>query len=312
MEQDKLYNQIKKAAENAEHQSFPGMEKVWNRVEDKLDHKILKKENNLLKKVAVGASVLSVTTLGFLLWNKNNNEPVKQQNIVITDTIQHRQEPLKEDSVAVAIIDQSKAVIADEPVAKEKITDSKPTLPREAVSGIEANQAPIVTQKPMIKNELVPIKNHAEPVQATVKAKQSTGATPRRNESFDNLSVENTSGKSTQQKENPLFVVNGKPIKAKDYEKYNTLSNTDDEEVESVEYLDNPLYIINGSYYTEQQLFGPNPTSPYTPLDKQEIETISVLKGEKAIAIYGKKGENGVVIITTKNGKPANHSEKKK
>ena len=57
--------------------------------------------------------------------------------------------------------------------------------------------------------------------------------------------------------------------------------------------------------YTEQELFGPNPTSPYTPLSEQEIDSITVLQQEKAITIYGQKGKKGVVIISTKNGKPA-------
>ena len=39
--QDKLYNQFKSAAENAETKDFPGMENVWNRVEQKLDTKVL-------------------------------------------------------------------------------------------------------------------------------------------------------------------------------------------------------------------------------------------------------------------------------
>ena len=41
---DTLFNQIKSAAKNAESQEFPGMEKVWSRVEDKLDNKVLTKQ----------------------------------------------------------------------------------------------------------------------------------------------------------------------------------------------------------------------------------------------------------------------------
>ena len=77
-----------------------------------------------------------------------------------------------------------------------------------------------------------------------------------------------------------------------------------DEEVESVEYLDDPLYIINGVEYTEKELFGPNPTSPYYPLDKQEITSTTVFQGESATNLYGEKGKKGVVIISTKNKKP--------
>ncbi|WP_282636454.1 M56 family metallopeptidase [Sphingobacterium thalpophilum] len=40
-------------------------------------------------------------------------------------------------------------------------------------------------------------------------------------------------------------------------------------------------------------------------LDRNTIESISVLKDKSATAIYGEKGENGAVLITTKSGKSA-------
>ena len=52
--------------------------------------------------------------------------------------------------------------------------------------------------------------------------------------------------------------------------------------------------------YSEESLFGKNPTSPYAPLSKQKIEKIEVLQPTDAIKIYGKKGEKGVVIISIK------------
>ena len=67
----------------------------------------------------------------------------------------------------------------------------------------------------------------------------------------------------------------------------------------------NPLYIIDGIYYSENDLFGKNPTSPYAPLNEQEIKTITILQDLEATEKYGEKGKKGVVIITTKAGKPA-------
>ena len=77
------------------------------------------------------------------------------------------------------------------------------------------------------------------------------------------------------------------------------------ENLESLVVLDEPLYIIDGIYYSENDLFGNNPTSPYAPLNKQEIKTITILQDLEATSKYGEKGKKGVVIITTKNGKPA-------
>ena len=83
--------------------------------------------------------------------------------------------------------------------------------------------------------------------------------------------------------------------------KVEELNNT---EMDSIVYLANPLYIINGNEYTEKELFGPNPTSPYAPLNQQDIISTSIYQGEDATKLYGEKGKKGVVIITTKNGKP--------
>lgn len=54
----------------------------------------------------------------------------------------------------------------------------------------------------------------------------------------------------------------------------------------------NPLYVIDGLITTANRDFNPN-----------DIESIQVLKDASAAAIYGSRAANGVVIITTKQGK---------
>ncbi|MBD3630025.1 TonB-dependent receptor [Cyclobacterium sp.] len=54
-----------------------------------------------------------------------------------------------------------------------------------------------------------------------------------------------------------------------------------------------PLYVIDG-------LPGANPENSLNPSD---IKSIEVLKDASATSIYGARGSNGVVLITTKNGK---------
>lgn len=114
----------------------------------------------------------------------------------------------------------------------------------------------------------------------------------------------NSSGRNAEakkksiKKDDPLLVIDDKA------EDLQNIGKLNPEDVESIVVLAEPLYIINGVEYSEKEVFGPNPTSPYSPLNEQDIETISILQKEKATEIYGKKGEKGVVIITTKNGKP--------
>ncbi|MFW0739956.1 SusC/RagA family TonB-linked outer membrane protein [Flavobacterium sp. T12S277] len=71
-----------------------------------------------------------------------------------------------------------------------------------------------------------------------------------------------------------------------------------------------PLYIIDGVPYSSDavgsDLTGivlPGPTSPLSSINPADIESIEVLKDADATAIYGSRGANGVVLITTKKGK---------
>ena len=43
---DKIFEQFKKAADKEQLADFSSKDKVWSRLEDKLDHKVLKKENS--------------------------------------------------------------------------------------------------------------------------------------------------------------------------------------------------------------------------------------------------------------------------
>ncbi len=47
-----------------------------------------------------------------------------------------------------------------------------------------------------------------------------------------------------------------------------------------------------------------NPTNRIADLNPNDIESVEVLKGASAAALYGSKAANGVIIITTKRGKP--------
>ncbi|MCK0115115.1 SusC/RagA family TonB-linked outer membrane protein [Gelidibacter sp. F63206] len=71
-----------------------------------------------------------------------------------------------------------------------------------------------------------------------------------------------------------------------------------------------PLYIVNGVPYNSQSLGSSltssgllaSATSPLNSINPSDIESIEVLKDADATAIYGSRGANGVVLITTKSG----------
>lgn len=58
----------------------------------------------------------------------------------------------------------------------------------------------------------------------------------------------------------------------------------------------NPLYVINGLPVQK------NTNSPVQNINPNDIESISILKDKSAISLYGKEGEDGVILITTKSG----------
>ena len=73
-----------------------------------------------------------------------------------------------------------------------------------------------------------------------------------------------------------------------------------------------PLYIIDGVPYNSQSLSNTNVSatllpganmSPLNTLNPYSISSIEILKDADATAIYGSRGANGVVLITTKQAK---------
>src|SRR5690606_16617394 len=67
-----------------------------------------------------------------------------------------------------------------------------------------------------------------------------------------------------------------------------------------------PLYIIDGVYINNSSLQNINQDrspSPIADINPTDIESVEILKDATATAIYGSRGANGVIIITTKSGK---------
>ncbi|MCW3118747.1 MAG: TonB-dependent receptor plug [Chitinophagaceae bacterium] len=66
-----------------------------------------------------------------------------------------------------------------------------------------------------------------------------------------------------------------------------------------------PFYVVDGVPYTSQLINGTNPYggNPLNFINPNDIENIEVLKDADATSIYGSRGANGVILITTKKGK---------
>ena len=298
--EEKLYKKIQQAAENAEQKDFPGMEKIWARVEDKLETQTLQKEKHLWKKLAVAASIVLVGTLAFFLLQE-------KENVIIPEN-------------TITTIDSSKNNIPT-PESANGLVNTTPEIKKDAEQIL---QQQIVIQNNIVINDTINYKSKNEVALPTIAMEEvqevaKTSLVPSYNNSMSNSASTNNSGylakgkryditmnsaETTQEKDknaanDDLVVIDGKASKK-------SLTNINPGEIESIVELKEPVYYINGVEYSEESLFGENPTSPYAPLSKQKIDTIVVLEPEKAIPIYGEKGKKGVVIITTVGGKPKN------
>lgn len=84
--------------------------------------------------------------------------------------------------------------------------------------------------------------------------------------------------------------------------------------VNSINSANEPLYVIDGfPYYNDNSasqagVFGGAPAlNVLATLNPGDIESIEILKDASATAIYGARGANGVILITTKRGKAGNN-----
>ena len=66
-----------------------------------------------------------------------------------------------------------------------------------------------------------------------------------------------------------------------------------------------PLVVIDGipTFTGNNSAVGSVPNNPLASIDPNDIESVEVLKDAASTAIYGSRGSNGVIVVTTKKGK---------
>ena len=75
--------------------------------------------------------------------------------------------------------------------------------------------------------------------------------------------------------------------------------------VNSISLSGSPLIVIDGipTYSGNLSAVSSVPNNPLSNLNPADIESVDVLKDASATAIYGSRGSNGVILVTTKSGK---------
>lgn len=328
--EEKIYSKIKNASHKGE-KDFPGMDKVWNRVEEKLDNTIVVQKKNTWQKLAIAATVLLSFSIIYQFVSNEETFKGKIKNNEANPVM------VSNDSVK-KIIDKAKEIVVenDNSIKKEKqispeskfdpttiesnpwATSFAPTATVLSDSAVKIkydfNTIPF-EEKNIITTEL----NKNNSIENEVSFRNSSLNSSSSNNSYLSQGkkyeapIKEVKSKYKASKSKPvaipqqnkdLVVIDGVAMD-KGYNADKELNKISAEEIADTTYFPNPLYIINGIEYSEESLFGKNPTSPYAPLDKQKITSTNILEPVNATKIYGKKGKNGIVIITTKDGKPA-------
>ncbi|WP_432670083.1 YfbK domain-containing protein [Flavobacterium sp. SM2513] len=94
----KIDQQFQQAARNSETNPVPGMEKIWARVEQKLDKEDDKKPVIWWKKLAVAASLLLFLTLGYQLFSEDEIILPTTNSVVNTPKIEETTVPIEMDN----------------------------------------------------------------------------------------------------------------------------------------------------------------------------------------------------------------------
>ncbi len=84
--QDKIFEQFQKSAAKSEQKGFDAMEKVWNRVEEKLDKEDDKKAIPYWKIIGIAASLLLFFSLGYQFIQSDKLPQKPQNNVVVEES----------------------------------------------------------------------------------------------------------------------------------------------------------------------------------------------------------------------------------
>ena len=272
--EEKLYKKIQQAAQNAEQKDFPGMENIWARVENKLETQTLQQEKHLWKKIAVAASIVLVGTLAFLLLQPKENIIVPENTISAIDTTKNE----------IPTPESANGFATTNPVIKK---DAKEIL-----------QQRIVIQNNIVINDTI---NYSSRKEVTIhnpmmleEVQAKTSFAPEMRNDASNAAFLSNQGFAAKGKAYSITTVSAEDISQ---EPIKEMMNNDfviirgqisQESANGNE----PLIVLNNHLVTKAIL---------NDIDPNKIESVTVLKDKAAMSIYGSKGKNGAIVLTTKN-----------
>ena len=308
--QHKIENQYKKAAQKEETKDFASMEKVWSRVEEKLDAKEDKKTIVTWKRIGIAASLLLVGTLGYNYFNEQspietknpvvieNNEPKTNQSIVVEETkvlekkerIEILEKQLNKQTIVkskeitfqnkdeiIESVDDAENYEMEEVVLQGYSITSAKERTTSAVSIVNSNQIETIPKSKSRSKKFKDVDKMSEDITKGYISPANKTIAQVPTASLDQVLQGDVPGVS-------IKVGSGQPgqsgtifIRGR-----NSIQNGTE-----------PLFIVDGLPISKED---------FTKLNPTDIAQIDVLKDASATSLYGSRGSGGVIVITTKEG----------
>ncbi|MDV4033353.1 hypothetical protein CMT49_14725 [Elizabethkingia anophelis] len=292
-------NDIFKKLEHSESNDISSKEKVWAMLENKLEQPARKetKELSLSRKWLAAAAVILFAGVTYLFVKPTD----KQTPIMVkTETVGKTDTPTEPSKTPQTIAQND---ITKDQVEKIKEEKKKLNTPKDIIAYQEPSKAEAYYAAPSL--ETSPSVSYAPPPPANTGVGKNVEAPRIQDERRMARKLSNADGNiikevtlvgfKAQKKQITAAKEDGVVLTAMGIKRspVNTdMNNVVIRGVSTPSQTNNPLYVMNGEVVNNSYL---------KVLSPNNIESINVLKGEKATALYGAKAANGVIVITTKD-----------
>ncbi|UOE37191.1 vWA domain-containing protein [Chryseobacterium oryzae] len=327
---DKKFNEASQSWE--EPVTFPGFDKIWSKVEEKLDEKDEKKKiMPIWFPYGIAASLM--IGLGAFYFIQKNNSSENGKNTVAQNTVSPKvNSKIQEiDSVVKTNIEKEKSVQKE--IQKPEILVHQTIIPEPTISPVYHNEISLQNSN-IAKDNLVYMEPDHDGVLDKEDVKPSNeeivvkGYKTVKNQSNILSGTSNTSSEVVKERNQYSILNHSAPIIAMgDYQNYssnfdirnefkqkNNISQALIGTVSGLQVVPNSgipgsskQIVIRGiSSFSgnTQPLYVvngiPKSADEFRKLNPNSIQSIEVLKDASATAIYGSRGSNGVIVIKTK------------
>ena len=327
---DKKFNEASQSLE--EPVTFPGFDKIWAKVEEKLDKKDYKKKIiPIWFPYGIAASLM--IGLGAFYFIQKNNSSESGKNIVVQNTVSPKVNSKIQEIDSVAKTNIEKEMSVQKEIQKPEILVHQTITPEPTISPVYHNE--ISSQNSNItKDNIVYMEPDHDGVLDKEDVKPSNeeivvkGYRTVKNQFYTSSATSNTSSEVVKERNQYSILNHSAPIIAMgDYQNYssnfdirnefkqkNNISQALIGTVSGLQVIPNSeipgsskQVIIRGiSSFSgnTQPLYVvngvPQSREVFSKINPNSIQNIEVLKDASATAIYGSRGSNGVIVIKTK------------